>query len=62
MPEKKHIGRRVYRFGFASIHEMTGEFCGYYGVVVHGELQVVTPTWDDAKRSAIRADEAQCYV
>ena len=57
-PSNQHIGRKSARFGFATIYDMTGEFDGYYGVVVGCCLQVVTPSWNDAKRSAIAADEA----
>lgn len=57
LPSKRHIGKRVARFGFASIHEMVGHYDGYYGVTVGGKLCVVTPAWDDAKRCAIQEDE-----
>lgn len=47
-PYTRLVGKKVTNLGAVSIHDMVGEFNGYYGVVVGTELKVITPEWHDA--------------
>lgn len=53
-PYTRLVGKQITNLGAVAIHDMVGRFDGYYGVVVAGELKVITPAWHDAATSMQR--------